>query len=132
MHLWGDNDVDWKGINDAAYFIGLNLRRWGRVPVTDIKEKFGTVRVYCRFGWYTLHDVTHPGWAYFQTPLWLACIPMRWANKVVIPYHEWLYKFLYGRAVKIWPHLKAEILSGADWPELLKHLGSQDYWEMED
>jgi len=40
MHDWSDNRVDWDGINDAGTFIGVWLRRWVRMDVRQIKEKF--------------------------------------------------------------------------------------------
>lgn len=135
MHIWGEPDVDWAGISDAAYYIGRNLRKWGRVGVTDMKEKYGTTRVYCSFGWYSLHSITHPGWAFIQykkgsllhkleysaAVSWI----VRKLGQLVTPYQKWLYKYLYKQALKKWPHLAGEILLGADWTELLVGLDSR-------
>lgn len=130
MHAWGDKDVDWKGINDAAEYIGTNLRRWGRVNVTQWKEKYGTVRVYCSFGWYQLFSITHPGYVYSRYPKWLwsldCAVLSRFVTKLnflVIPLQVRLYKHLYKKALEKWPHLRLEILSGADHSELLKEHG---------
>ena len=71
MHFWGDEDVDWKGIGDAAEYIGKGLRKWGRINVVQYKEKFGTVRVYCSLGIWSLHELTHPGHCYCRYPAWL-------------------------------------------------------------
>jgi hypothetical protein len=38
MHNWGDDGVDWNGINDAANFIGNSLLFWGRINVSQYKE----------------------------------------------------------------------------------------------
>ena len=129
MHSWGDENVDWKGINSAAEFIGVNLRRWGRVNVRDYKEKFGTVRVYCSLGWHQFHSITHPGWCGNQYPKWLWHLDCRVGSKiirplnyVILPYHIWLYRRLYSMAVKKWPHLRREILCMADYSDLLKGL----------
>lgn len=122
MHDWSDKSVDWAGISAAAEYIGIGLRRWGRVGVMTYKEKFGTVRVYCSLGWSSLHCMTHPGWAYYRYPFWLASLPLAWLNWGVIPYHAWLYRRYYRKAVQKWPHLRLEILSAADYPELLKGL----------
>lgn len=135
MHDWGDKDpkIDWPGISDAAEFIATSLRKWGRVGVRDWKEKYGTVRVYCSLGWYSLHDITHPGhvWIryargslmwYLNWAKWMRPV-MRAINWVVVPYHVWLYKYTYGLALKKWPHLRAEILHGADFSELLEKYG---------
>jgi hypothetical protein len=131
MHHWGEEGVDWKGIGDAADWIGKQLVRWGRVSVTQSKEKYGTVRVYLHFGWESPHSITHPGYAYSQYPKWLwrLCYtrPVLWffervLNRVVIPYQQWLYRLVYKLALKKWPHLKREILDGADYPEFLEGL----------
>lgn len=103
MHRWGDKGVDWQAISEAASYIGKGLRKWGRVTVFDYKEKWGTVRVYCSFG--------------------LLGLPGHLLNWILIPYQEWLYLHLYKKAVAKWPHIRLEILSEADWPELLAPLG---------
>jgi len=59
MHSWGDEGVDWKGINEAARYIGVNLRRWGRVGVTQYKEKYGCYDDKTRV-------LTDNGWKYFK------------------------------------------------------------------
>ena len=129
MHTWGDKDVDWPGITKAACEIGSFLRRWGRVDVRQWKEKWGTVRVYCSFGWHQLHSITHPGYSFSQYPQWLWRLDCRvfsrfvyLLNWFVVPWHAWLYRVAYARAVRRRPHLRREILCCADWPELLKGL----------
>jgi len=130
MHTWEEQGVDWKGINDAAEWIGSFLVRWGRVSVSDTKEKWGTARVYCRFGWTQLHDLTHPRYAYLQYPKWLIRLDFavfmpiisRSIGRWIVPYHKFLYRLAYKKAIKKWPHLKLEILNGADYPELLDSL----------
>jgi hypothetical protein len=129
MHRWGDEGVDWQGLSDAAKFIAVNLRRWGRISVMDYKEKFGTVRVYCSLGWYQFHCLVYPGYAYNQWPKWLWKLDCMYGSKVmsllnylIVPYHEWLYKEVYKLAVNKWPHLSEEITSAADYPELLREI----------
>ena len=130
QHLWGEPGVDFVGISDAAHFIGDNLRKYGRVCVLDSKEKYGTVRVYCVFGWTGFHSITHPGYAYNRYPKWLWNVdtsqPVYKAfsvlNKIVVPYQQWLYRRAYKKAIAKWPHLVLEILDGADWSELLTGL----------
>jgi hypothetical protein len=127
MHVWGEEGVDWRGINDAAQYIRDYLVRWGRISVRDWKEKYGTVRIYCSFGWESLHSITHPGYVYSQYPKWLwsfCCSPINsWIftqiNRVVVPYHVWLYRRAYRNAIEKWPHLEHEICSAADYGELL-------------
>jgi len=43
-------------------------------------------------------------------------------NKIVIPYHIWLYKRAYRKAIEKWPYIREEILDGADCHEFLKGL----------
>ena len=127
-HVWGDTDVDWHGVYDAAHFIGTRLRRW-RIGVRQYKEKWGQVRVYCPLGWCQIHDITHPGHAYNRYPEWLWGLDCRLShllirplNWVIIPFHQWMYRQTYKKAVRRWPHLKDEILCCADYDELLKGL----------
>lgn len=129
MHNWGDESIDWKGISDAASYIYYYLRRW-RVPVRDHKEKYGTVRVYTGFGFergWLFNQLLKPGHMYYRFPMWVRkidyWIPIDWLNPVLIPFHKWLYTRAYGNAIKKWPHLRAEILYGADHYELLGKYG---------
>jgi hypothetical protein len=94
MHRWGDANVDWQGINNAAEFIAIQLRRWGRIHVLDAKEKWGTVRVYVEFS----------------------------ENSILRFYQELIYKRVYRRAISKWKHLRKEILLCADYSELLQGL----------
>jgi len=48
MHQWGDENVDWKGIDDCANIIGDICRKYGRFSC-HTKEKYGTVRAYVGF-----------------------------------------------------------------------------------
>jgi len=129
MHYWGDKGVDFHGIGESADEIGEFLVKWGRVNVRDTKEKYGTARVYLSFGWHQLHSVTHPRHMYSRYPDWLWKLDCRYLykifqllNYIVIPYHIWLYKLAYKRAVIKRPHLVAEIICGADFIELLKDI----------
>jgi hypothetical protein len=128
-HNWGDENVDWEGISDAASYIGCRLIREGRVPVTCIKEKYGTVRVYCGFGWHSLLSITHPNYCHYGPyPEWLMHLDIYYLSKIIsrLPfvrsYHRFTYRRVYAAAVKKWPHLREEILTDADWPEELKGL----------
>lgn len=134
MHTWGDEGVDWAGINDAACFIATNLVRWGRVNVRDYKEKYGTVRVYCSLGWHQLHSITHPRHCFSQYPRWLWSLDCLYLSRViprltgwfVVPYHKWLYRRVYSAAVRRWPHLAKEITYCADYGELLLGLTEEE------
>lgn len=129
MHIWGDEDFDWVGLNKAIRFIETNLVRWGRIGVHQAKEKFGTARIYCSLGWHQFHSITHTGHCFNRYPKWLWNLDCDYGSKIVgflfgwvVHYHAWLYRTVYWMAVKKWPHLKEEILSCADYNELLKGL----------
>ena len=130
MHYWGDEGVDWDGINDAADFLDDYFRKRWKIGVRQSKEKYGTVRVYCSLGWMSPHDITHPGYCFSRYPKWLwhlncRCYgawfwkPIQWASTKV---HCWAYRRGYKLAVKKWPHLSAEILSAADFSDLLHNI----------
>lgn len=126
MHDWSSKWPYFNDVEDAASYIGNALRKWGRVNVRQTKEKYGTVRVYCSFGWSQLHCITHPGYCFGQYPKWLWSLDclylskiVRLLNFIVIPYHKWLYNIMYQKAIKKWPHIKEEILVDADWPEFI-------------
>lgn len=125
-HNWSDQTVDWKGLGDAAEYIGTWLRNWGRIGISTYKEKFGTVRVYITFGWYQMFSITHPGYCYSCYPQWLWSIDCRYLSRLmfllnwaVVPIQKLMYRFRYRQAIRKWPHLTGEILMGADYPELL-------------
>ena len=142
MHFWGDEGVDWKGIEDAASYIGLSLRRWGRIQVTQYKEKYGTVRVSCHFGCEALFWFVRPGWVFYRWPDWIAKIDRSrlsrflWQalGRILVPYQIYIYKVVYTRAVKRWPHLTQEILSDCDYPELVisKEVRKEYGWDDSD
>lgn len=126
MHSWGDGFPYFEEVNQAAYEIGEFCKRWGRIQVTQTKEKFGTARVYCHFGVYGLHDLTHPGYAYSRYPKWLWNLDCRILskllsplNRILIPYQEWIYRLAYRRALKKYPFIQEEILGGASYGKLL-------------
>lgn len=128
MHSWGEDNVDFEGINDAAEYIYMYLKRW-KVPVRDYKEKYGTVRVYTGLqwerGWLFMH-LLKPNHVYYRFPRWVRTvdywIPCHWLNPLIRPFYCWLYRRAYRNAIRKWPHLKKEILSGCDYWELLKGL----------
>lgn len=132
MHSWyDDNDpVDWDGINDAVPYIGEWLSKYARIRVRDYKEKYGTVRVYCSFGFDCFHAIIWPRhcwihklWPY-KLDLWLSYHTpiLKWINCLVVPFQVRLYKWRYAKAVQKWPHLREEITCCADYHELLKDI----------
>jgi len=141
VHDWSEENVDWKGINDAARFIAEYLRVWFRVPVRDYKEKFGTVRIYTGLGWTQFYQIFYPGycwikpwwpnkldhWLSYDTPV------LTWINRIVIPVHKWAYTRRYKQAVQKWPHLYNEIIAAADHGELFEGVvpgyKHSNYWK---
>lgn len=126
MHHWGDGFKYFREVGEAAEFIGNYCRKWGRINVTQTKEKFGTSRIYCSFGWYQFHSITHPGYVYSRYPKWLWCFDIDYLSKIVrlfnpiiVPYQMFIYRKAYHLAFKNWPLIKEEIISGADYPEIV-------------
>lgn len=130
MHDWAEEDVDWKGLEDVAEFIAINLIKYYRIPVVQWKEKFGTVRVYCSFGWSTLYSIWRPQyqWVSKRWPYRLDLFIsynlgfIDFLNQWIIPWQKIGYRRIYKEAIKRYPHLKSEILEGADWIEELRGL----------
>ena len=77
MHHWGDEGVDWVGINNAAEYIAKTLSRFG-VTVFGYKEKFGQVRVSVAL---SSNGLRHRAEAF-------------------------VYRMTYTLAIKKWPHLR--------------------------
>jgi hypothetical protein len=127
MHYWEDNDFKYFAeVGEAADFIGQYCRKYGRLNVTQTKEKYGTARVYLSFGWYQLFSITHPGYVYSRYPKWLWSLDclylskiVRFLNPIVVPYQMFIYRKAYHLAFKKWPLIKEEIISGADYPEIV-------------
>lgn len=125
MHSWGDKDSQGRDIcsrvDDAAEYIGEWLRKFARINVMQYKEKFGTVRVYCSFGWENLGSITHPGYYFIPNSVYIFNW-IRYFNFITILIQKSLYRYRYKKAVKKWPDLKEEILCSSDFPELLGDL----------
>jgi len=150
MHRWGD-DFDFAAVSYAARDIARFCKRWGRIGVRDYKEKYGTARVYCGFGYTSFHGLIWPGHMFCRFPfgvsrlgwklngtwigkklghiLWVADLRLsevllrnKFVEPLLIKYQIWIYKKAYERALKKYPHIVREILCGADYPEFLKHL----------
>lgn len=130
MHRWGDAEVDWDGIEASASEIAEFLARWGRLTIRDHKEKFGTVRVYVSFGAHSLLTLLYPfRHSYKGWPDWLVRLDLHFfhwllpkLNPILIPHQRRIYRLAYQRALRKRPHLTREILSCADYPELLDSL----------
>lgn len=116
-----------------ARFIGDFIARWGRLSVRQTKEKYGTVRVYCGFGYYSLYGLLFPRYVYKHRlfPKWLWSFDIWYISPVlqyILPklgsykYQVFIYKLAYRIAVKRNPDIKDRILRSADYNELLKEI----------
>jgi hypothetical protein len=129
IHLWGEKDFDWDGLNAAIAFIAEGLLK-RRINVRQYKEKFGGARIYCSLGLLSFEQLLRPGHCFSRWPYWarwldysrLAHVIRKVLNLVVYPYHCRVYREHYRLAVIMWPHLRAEILEPADWPKVLEGL----------
>lgn len=136
MHHWGDDFKYWGEVSDAAQYIEDFLKRWGRIFVTQSKEKFGEVRVYCHFGGSSLHSFLFPGYHYKRPwfPQWLWVLDIYYLSKLFSiftkfgfgRYQKFIYRLAYKRAIKKYPMIKEEILSCPDYSELLDDLWTKD------
>lgn len=137
MHYWGEwPDKRFSDVANAAQFIGNYCRKYGRINVTQTKEKYGRSAVYCSFGVTSFHCITHPGYVYGQYPKWLWKLNCNFSysksghlffqllNKIVVPYQMFIYRRAYELAFKKWPLVKKEIIDGADYPEIVS-----EYWK---
>ena len=115
----------YETLDRIASKIGDFCVRWGRIQVTQTKEKYGTVRVYCSFGIGTLYNVIRPGYHWIGKEWYWRLsykIKLHHLHWIVVPYQIIVYRFAYKKAVEKYPELKEEILSCADWPEYLEGL----------
>jgi|ERR1019366_6409643 hypothetical protein len=140
MHDWSDEGVDWAGIEDAGAYIGYWLRKWVRMDVRQVKEKYGTVRVYCAFGFCQIYSMFYPGYCWIKPwwphrlDLWISSkTPLvKWINCLVTPIQQWAYVWRYKKATQKWPHLRDEIISCADYGELfvghIQGCENSSYW----
>lgn len=131
MHSWGDEFKHFEDVGVCADEIGAFCVRWGRIGVTSTKEKYGTVRVYCVFGLYSLHSLIFPRFVFRNPsfPIWLYRLDSKitWRlfrafQRPCVWYQSKIYRLAYQRALKRYPHIKEEILSDADYPEYLEGL----------
>lgn len=130
MHDWSDESFDWKSLNEALELME-GILRFYRVPFRDIKEKYGTARIYTGLGWTSLHSIVYPGYVYSQFPDWLWGFDvyhgyniLKYTGITYLSYklHCWAYRRAYAKAVKKFPHIREEILCCADYEELLEGL----------
>lgn len=129
MHTYGSwPDEYFNQVEDAAHEIGTFCARFGRIGVTQTKEKFGTARVYCSIGASCIYSLLFPRhcWVKSWWPYRLDLTLSRWIipiiNILLVPFQKVVYRLSYKKVLKKYPHLKKEILYSADFYELLKDL----------
>lgn len=131
MHYWGDGFLYFYQVGESAEYIGYFCRRWGRLNVTSMKEKYGTVRVYCSFGYLSLHILLYPGYVFKRPywPNWLWKLDVYYISKVfnffqplIFIWQKFIYRLAYKKALKKWPMIRKEILACSDYPEFLENL----------
>jgi hypothetical protein len=123
MHYWGDGFKYFSEVCQAAEEIETFCRKWGRIGVLQSKEKYGTVRVYCQFGWVQLNELVYPGYHYLQSPKWLMGLYLpKFISNLGFIWQKFIYTQAYKRALKRYPMIIEEILHCPDYPEFLKHL----------
>jgi hypothetical protein len=123
MHSYGDGFQYFMEVHDAAFEIGEFCRKWGRICVTQTKEKYGESRIYCHFGIEQYNDIFYPGYVWIKSPRWFFSreFPSSLSN-LIVPWQYFIYRLAYKRTIKKYPYICQEILGGADYPELLENL----------
>lgn len=115
-------------LEEIAESIGNFCARYGRISVTQVKEKYGSVRVYCGFGCASLHNLLFPRYVYRHKnfPKWLWHLDCtyglkfwEYASRIVFPYQKSIYKLAYMRAIWQHPDKFDEITSCMDYPEYI-------------
>ncbi len=126
-HIWGDEDFDWKALDEAAEYLSTNCRRWARMGIWT-KEKFGTLRVSTTCAYFMeydfIHHIFYPGYAYYRLPKWFRvyvdwpfgkCMRLIGVVRLLQIYQHAVLKFFWKRAAKKWPHIAEEILDEYEW-----------------
>lgn len=115
-------------IDDIAYGIGNICIKYGRIPVLQTKEKYGTVRVYNSWGIGSLHALIWPNYVYKHPsyPKWLWNLDIQYLSRffnlldpIIIRWQHFIYNFAYWKYIKKYPQLFDEITGCADWKEEL-------------
>lgn len=118
-----ENDFD---VALACEFLERYCIRYGRLG-GQVKEKYGTIRFYARFGAFSLHGLMKPGYNYYTYPRWLLHLDSEYFEplinklfgRMLYKWQEYIYGRAYTLALKKWPHLRKALLCGADDPELI-------------
>lgn len=125
-HEWGDEDFDWKALDQAINYVVGFCRRWAFIPVHG-KEKYGTMRLEGLWLGFSIVQLIWTGYMFKpqKCPQWLWSLDLKLSyrypvyhyliNWWFIPYQKWIFNLAHKRAVKKWPHIEKEIMD--------------DYWD---
>ncbi len=125
-HLWGDENFDWKSLDEASNYIWKRCRRYGRFGVWT-KEKYGTLRISttCAYwGEWPIHNIFKPGHVCYRWPRWIMLYveyPLGTffraigVTSLVVKYQTAVLKYFWKRAAKKWPQVSKEILDEYNW-----------------
>lgn len=130
-HRWGDTWFEQHG-NDLHKAIGECMCiwvKWGRIG-THGKEKFGTFRhhVYFYTGFWPIHELTNPGYAYYQwpKPMYKAelalgkVVQLIGIPKLIYRYQAWIYNYAIQRVCRKYPNVVDELVADSNYSELIK------------
>lgn len=118
-------------LDKIAYEIGNFCVRWGRIPVTQTKEKYGTIRVYNSFGIFGLHGLLFPNRVYKHQkfPQWLWEFDINHIsgifeklNFIIIPYQYFIYKLAFYKTMWKYPEYYDLIFQAIDHPEAIGYV----------
>lgn len=142
-HYWGDKWSYWNDLYDAERMLIREMRRF-KLPVFQIKEKWGYIR--CSMGgpWRNLHDIVWAGHCFCRWPkklsfmwhldiyFWPKLFRYTGLQKLLNWVYTKAYVLAYERTVRAYPHIAREILADADHSRLLCHMADwNSYWESE-
>lgn len=121
-------NTNYKDLDLACEDLYRICTKWGRIG-GQIKEKWGTVRFYAGFQAATLHNLIWPGYVYIQVPWWLYDLDQKLSyfagllgfRYLIYRYQVYMYCKGYRYILNKYPHLRYEIASCADYPELFSH-----------
>lgn len=138
-HDWSETGFDWHGLGEAGILIKNTCQTWGRLTIFT-KEKYGTLRASVYFWSGSLHSLLYPGYVscqyfkkYPRLRDWLWSFDLKvitlltYYSGLLFLFTKWqkfVYNKAYQRALKKYPHLRAEILYDADFLEFIE--GAED------
>jgi len=119
---------DYKSLNEAMNCLYFYCVRIGRIG-GQLKEKYDSIRFYAEFGPLSLHNLIYPGDHYRQFGPRLYKLDERLEvvfkytglNMLFVLWQKFWYRAGYRIALRRYPHIRREIASSADYPELFAH-----------